>query len=844
MNVAFEGERPRGGWFRRLFRLALFGGLIAIVVGGVGGGIAYVTLSRDIPNFHSIKDYRPKVVSRVYGQEGQLIGELYREKRIFLPYEQIPRQLVQAFLASEDNRFFDHSGIDPMGLLRAAFANVRAGRVVQGGSTVTQQVAKALIIKAEGYKEGSAKKLTRKLKEAILAQRLESNLTKEEILTLYLNHIFLGNQAYGVEAAAHNYFRKTVSELNLAEAALLGGLPQAPSRYSPFRHPKRAKDRREYVLRRMREEGFITEAQLSEAKDTPITVYPAPDVSRDVTPYYTEYVRQKLVEKYGEQKVLEEGLTVTTAVDVERYRMAEDSIYENLRMVDKRQGYRGALMKLKKDEISGFQDAYKKELERMGRAEKLEDGELYIGVINRIDRERDLIYLDIGPHPAVLPLAAMRWARGVDPEKWFESSLLTEIPKTFEVGDVLHVRATTLEAIKKDRYAGAYLKGVPEDRQLRLVALEQEPSLESAIMSVETESGYVLAMLGGYSFDKSEFNRALQSCRQPGSSFKPIVYCAALDLKGWTMATTVIDAPITYDDTNAQKRWKPKNFESKFLGEVTLRTALQNSMNVPAVKVLEAVGVGDAIQYAHKLGITTELPPELGLVLGQGCVTMSDLSEVYRLFSNYGRRTERRFILRVVDRDGKVLEDNTWPRDGWVGMGEKAERAIVELRRPREQVIDRQTGFLITKMMRNVVMGGTGTPAQALGVPVAGKTGTTNDSFDAWFVGFTTDIVTAAWVGYDDYVLPMGKYEQGGRAALPIWLGYMRRAIRGRKTPEFAAPAGIVFVRIDPKTGRRVQAELPGTVVEAFREGTEPQDFVARPGEERPDEFLKVDSGG
>ncbi|MFO0727238.1 MAG: penicillin-binding transpeptidase domain-containing protein, partial [Myxococcota bacterium] len=300
----------------------------------------------------------------------------------------------------------------------------------------------------------------------------------------------------------------------------------------------------------------------------------------------------------------------------------------------------------------------------------------------------------------------------------------------------------------------------------------------------------------------------------------------------------------TYDDTNAQKRWKPKNFESKFLGEVTLRTALQNSMNVPAVKVLEAVGVGDAIQYAHKLGITTELPPELGLVLGQGCVTMSDLSEVYRLFSNYGRRTERRFILRVVDRDGKVLEDNTWPKDAWVGIGEKTERAIAETQKAREQVIDRQTGFLITKMMRNVVQGGTGTPAQALGVPVAGKTGTTNDSFDAWFVGFTTEIVTAAWVGYDDYVLPMGKYEQGGRAALPIWLGYMRRAIRGRKTPEFTPPPGIVFVRIDPKTGRRVQAELPGTVVEAFKEGTEPQDFMARPGEERPDELYKVDSGG
>jgi penicillin-binding protein 1A len=837
--VVFEGQRPRQGFLRGLLRWIAFFACVGAIAGGLFGLGTYVVVSRDVPNFQKLSDYRPKLVTRVYGQEGQLIGEFYREKRIYVPYEKMPKRLIQAFLASEDNGFFDHGGIDYWGIVRAAWANLKAGRVVQGGSTITQQVAKSLIISAEGYKSGSAKKLSRKIKEAILAQRLEARLSKEDILALYLNQIFLGNQAYGVEAAAQNYFRKTIGELNLAELALLGGLPQAPSRYSPFRYPQRARDRRRYVLRRMQEDGFISKEELEEAEATPITVYPAPDVSREVTPFFTEHVRRMLIERFGENRVLDDGLEVWTTVDVERYRFAEDAVYDNLRMVDKRQGYRGAIAHFDdKEGIDRVKKAYEEELKRVGRLEKLEDQELYLALITEIDRERDLIHVEIGPHKAVLPLAAMRWARAVDPEKYFESALLSAIPqKLFKKGDLVQVRATTLERVKKDRYAGGFLKNLPETGQL--VALEQEPNLESALMSIDAQSGYVLSMLGGYSFDRSEFNRATQACRQPGSSFKPIVYCAALDLKAFTLATTVLDAPLTGYDPDAGKAWKPKNFESKFLGEVTLRSALQNSMNIPAVKVLQAVGVQDAIQYAKKLGITTELPPELGLALGQGCVTMSDLIDVYRLFANYGKRTPRRFITRVHDRDGKLISDDSWYADHWMGVDRQVERAIQISAEPMEQVLDQQTGFLITKMMRNVVMGGTGTPAQALGVPVAGKTGTTNDSFDAWFVGFTTELVTAAWVGYDDYVLPMGKYEQGGRAALPIWLGYMKKAIKHKKTPEFKEPPNIVWVRIDPKTGKKAKPDTPGGVIEAFREGTEPQDFVSEAGS---DELGKIDT--
>ncbi len=843
MNATYEGERPKGRPWRLILRWMAFITVIGAVAGGIIGLLAYGHYAKQVPDFETLSDYRPKVVSQVFDQSGQLIGEFYRERRTVLPYEEVPPKLVAAFLASEDDRFFQHSGIDYLGIMRAAFANLRAGRVVQGGSTVTQQVAKSLIISAEGYKSGTAKKLSRKIKEAILARRLEQKLSKQDILTIYLNQIFLGNQAYGVQSAAQNYFRKDVSQLNIAEIALLGGLPQAPSRYSPFRHPKRAKARREYVLRRMLEEKIITQAELDEAKETPIIVYRAPEYSREVTPYFTEQVRRQVTEMYGDQKVLEEGLRIHTTVDVERYRAAEDAAYNNLRMVDKRQGYRGPLARFPTEAARNkFLDKYGKELKALGSYEKLTQEKLYVGLIQKIDRRDNNIYLDIGPHKAILPLATMRWARKVDSQVWFERGLLTKIPNTFKVGDAVLVRPTSLKETKKDRFARGWLRKLPKDRpELTLVALEQEPNLEAALLSEEAESGYVLAMLGGYAFDRSEFNRALQSCRQPGSSFKPIVYASALDLKGWTPATVILDAPLAFNDSTAKKRWKPSNFSSKFLGEVTMRMALQNSMNVPAIRILDAVGLGDAIAYAHKLGIKSELRPELGLALGASCVTMGELVSVYSLFSNYGKRVKRRFITRIEDRDGKVIYDNGYHKDPWAGLSRKIDRAIAWTDQKPERIMDRQTAFLITKLMRNVVNGGTGTPAQRVGSPVAGKTGTTNDSFDAWFVGFTTKITTAVWVGYDNYEMPMGRYEQGGRAALPLWVSYMKKAIKA-KTKEFAPPPGITFVRIDPKTGRRARPDTIGSVREAFKAGTEPSQFAAKAGEVSSDEAFMYDN--
>ncbi|MEM1024332.1 MAG: PBP1A family penicillin-binding protein [Myxococcota bacterium] len=815
--------------------ILLVGGAVGFAV-GVG---AYARFSEDLPEFRSLDEYRPPLASRIFGADGQVVGEVFRERREVVPYSGIPPRLVQALVASEDARFFEHSGIDYFGIVRAAFANFRAGRVVQGGSTITQQVAKSLLVSQEGYAAGTARKISRKVREAILARRLERRLSKGQILELYLNQVFLGNQAYGVQAAAQNYFRKPVARLNLAEMALLAGLPQAPSRYSPFLHPKEARSRRAYVLRRMVEERYIEEAELVQAEATPIEVFKAPNYSRKVTPFFTEHVRRRIQSRFGE-RLLEDGLKVYTSVDPERDTDASRAVYEKLRLVDKRQGFRGPLLRLPDpDARDQFLARYVQELEAQEREGTLEMDELYVAVVTAIDRKRDRLLVRVGNQPAILPLAAMRWARAVDPQVRYDAGLLERIPTSFAVGDVLQVRRTSRKALRKDAVARPFLRGLKEDDVL--VQLEQEPNLEAALLSQQTETGYVQAMIGGYAFQRSEFNRALQACRQPGSSFKPIVYSAGLALADLNPSSIILDAPLAFNDAAAGNRWKPNNFAGKFLGEVTLRTALKNSMNVPSIRVLDKVGVGEAIRWAQRLGIESELRPELGLALGASCVKMAELVGVYASFAQGGVQAKRRFVTRIEDRDGQVIFDDGAPQDPWAPLGLKLERALRWTDERPTRVMDERVAFIITKMMRNVVEEGTGTAAKRIGVPVAGKTGTTNDSFDAWFSGFTPDLVTSVWVGFDDYVLPMGRYEQGGRAALPIWVAYMKKAIKARDD-DFQAPPGVVFVTIDRETGKRAQPGQPGSVLEAFREGNAPLEFAAKEGEAEPDAFFMLDN--
>ena len=876
MRATYIGEQPLGSAFARILRVILFLAAVGLTGAFVVLLTTYVIFSRNLPEVRSIDDYRPPVVSQVFDQSGQLIGEFFRERRILVDYDMIPPKLVAAFLSSEDDRFFDHDGIDVYGILRAAITNFRAGRVVQGGSTVTQQVAKSFLINQQGYKQGTARNITRKLQEAILAERLEKYLTKQEIISIYLNEVFLGNQSYGIQSAAQNYFRKNVWDLNVAEIALLAGLPQAPSRYSPFLNPERAKRRRVYVLRRMKEEGIITQAELEQAEATAIKVYPARSFSREVTPYFTEEVRRRVIEmeslltedekpkadalsdkEYQKalseaiwEKVLTAGYKIYTTVDAERYRAAEDAAYTKLRLVDKRQGYRADLAHLEtEEEKDDFFKAYAQELKTINRYEELQDGELYVGVVTKVSQSKQVIYLKIGPHSAVLPLAAMRWARKVNPVRRFDSALLSKIPSSskakeepnFVPNDVLLVRKISIEQLENEPLVSK--SGLKSIKKLKLkptthiVVLEQEPNLETALLSVHNPSGYVLAMLGGYSFDRSEFNRALQSCRQPGSSFKPIIYSAGLEIKGMTPAHVLLDAAITFYNAEAKHKWNPNNFGSRFEGEVTLRRALRNSMNVPAIKILRQVGLENAINWARSLGLTTELRPELGLVLGSSCVKMDELTNAYRTFANGGAKSDIKFITRIENRNGAVVYDDGWAADPWSTKTTQIARAYAQTKEAPERVMSEQNAYVMTKLMRNVVEDGTGTEAKELGMPVAGKTGTTNDSFDAWFVGFTENIATAVWVGFDDYQQPMGSYEQGGRAALPIWVDYMKKASK-IVTKEFSKPEGIVSVVIDEKTGKLAKPGSSSTAVqEDFVKGTEPKEYGSKTEEPSIDDY-------
>ncbi|MGC3999690.1 MAG: PBP1A family penicillin-binding protein [Anaeromyxobacter sp.] len=818
-RVVLQGLPPRRP-LRRLLRWSLFL-LLALVNAGLVAVIAgYVYFSRNLPEIPRLTDYRPPIITETISADGQLAGEFFTERRKVVPYERIPRQLIQAFIASEDQHFFEHGGIDLLGTARAAVNTYVLRRKVQGGSTITQQTAKALLISAEGFEQGTRKSLSRKLRELILARRLESAFTKEQILWLYLNGVYLGHHSYGVQAAAENYYRKNVEDLTLEEAALIAGLPQAPSRYSPFTRPEAAKERRRYVLRRMEEERFVTHDERTAAAEAEVKVFGVDDVFRETAPFYVETVRRQIVERYGNERLLQDGLRVEMAMDLEKQRAAQAAMLRGLQEVDHRQGWYGPAA-----QVSGAEE--KALLERLARVwprGSLEVGAYAVGVVTRVDDKAGEVAVRVGEEQGLLPISGMRWARKPNPEVRYDGAFVTRPSSALRAGDVIVVRRVErkeLQAREKDLAIGK-AKEVPEAPLL--LSLEQDPKLQGALVSVDPWTSYVPAMVGGYDFEASEFNRAFQACRQPGSAFKPVVYSAAVEKLDFTPATLITDAPLVYRDDSSS--WKPENYGQDFKGDVTMRTALINSMNIPAVQtyqtlVNKAGGLQVLADWARTLGISTPVKLELGSALGSSCVLPWELVNVYALFARYGEKRPSTFVKRVLDRDGNVLEDHADYRDAWVGLSARLAAGHAEVTRPREQVMDPRTAYILVHLMREVATVGTGARAAALGKPAAGKTGTTNDSFDTWFVGFTHDLATGVWLGYDVNETPLGRYETGGHAALPIWLDYMSVALKQRDQPEFAPPAGIVEVGIDPETGK---AAAPGAkaVQEPFKAGTEP----------------------
>ena len=799
-DILRQRARPKKRRFLRTFMLWSFLlGFIFALLGAMAGIGVYFYLSNNLPQISSLTEYHPPIITTVYSDDGRKIAEFFEERRIIQPLDQIPQELINAFIAAEDSRFYKHKGIDFYSIIRAFFKNLEAGTIVQGGSTITQQVTKSFLLTPE-------KSYTRKLKEAILAYRIDKAFNKTEILYLYLNQIYLGHGAYGVEAAAENYFGKSAQDLNLAECAILAGLPQAPSKHSPFRYPERAKQRQIYVLNRMVDEGFITNIEATEAINTPVEIKPRRNWYIEEIPYYTEQVRRYVEEKYGRDMLYNQGLKIYTAANIEMQKIAEEEVEKGLYELDKRQGYRGPEKHLTPEEIEAFSKTVQSGLED----HPLEVGQTLKGVVIKVDDSQKIVTVRTGNALGHITIEDMEWARKPDPEvAYFETKV--KLPsEALRIGDVILVK----------------VKAKIKDADSWQLALEQEPVAQAALLCLEAETGFVKVIVGGRDFRDSQFNRAFQSRRQPGSAFKPIIYAAALDKqfdepdKFFTPASVIIDSPIVFEDEERDFTWKPRNYKERFFGPTLMRDALAKSRNVVTIKILQDIGVEYAIEYAKKLGITSELSKNLSIALGSSGVSLLELTKAYSVFANQGYLIEPVFIVKIEDRDGNVLE---------------------EMAPERIKVIEKTTAYLMTHMLEGVVKYGTAWRLKALNRPVAGKTGTTNNLFDAWFLGYSPQYITGTWVGFDNEA-PLGKSETGSRAASPIWLGFMQRILADKPLKVFEVPEGVVFTKIDAETGLLPIPESKETAFVCFKEGTEPTEYSKRPGEiADTGEFFKKD---
>jgi len=761
--------------FKWLFIFAVFTGVLSCA--GIAG--LYYYLTQDLPKINTLKDYRPDTVTSVFSDDGRKIGEFYKERRIVIPLSQMPAELIAAFVSAEDSRFREHPGIDMVSIVRAFIKNFKAGTIVQGGSTITQQVTKSFLLTPERtYK--------RKLKEAILAYRIEKKFTKDEILYLYLNQIYLGHGAYGVESASENYFGKHVKDLNLAECSMLAGLPQAPSRYSPFRFPKRAKQRQIYVLNRMKEEGHITNLEVTEAIDLKLDIKSRKNWFIERVPCYTEHVRRYVKKNYGENAIYTQGLQIHTAVNIELQKIGRDAVNKGLIELDRRTGYRGPLKNIPALQIEDFCAEIS---EKIGN-QLLEKGESYQGVVLNIDDENSLTTVRVGDFTGVIKLEAMTWARKPDPEIAYYETKITKPSQVFKPGDIIEVKL---------------LNDIVEEKELEF-SLEQEPVVQSALLSIETETGHVKTMIGGRDYRDSQFNRAYQSRRQPGSAFKPVIYAAALD-KGYTAASVILDSPVVYEDTERDFIWKPHNYKEKFFGPTLFREAMVKSRNIVTIKILQDIGIDYAIDYAGRLGIISNMNRDLSIALGSSGLSLLEIVNAYSVFSNLGYFIEPVFITKIYDRDGNLLETS---------------KLI------RKKVIDMSTAYIMTNILESVVQSGTGWRIKALKRPVAGKTGTTNDLFDAWFLGYTPRYTTGVWVGLDQEA-PLGNQkqvqEQQARSGLILW----QNILEGKPAKTFNVPEGIVFAKIDAKTGLLPIKESEKTIFECFKEGTVPTEHTPKP---------------
>jgi len=755
-------------WSRRFKRKMLWTLVLLPAAAVLCAALAFWFYSRELPGFRNITDYKPPLVTTVLARDGRVLGYFYKEKRFLVRLQDMPAHLPKAFLAAEDSGFYKHEGIDPWAIFRASLMNIKAGGIRQGGSTITQQVVKRLLLSPE-------KSFERKIKEAVLSYRLEQYLTKDEILTIYLNQIFLGAKAYGVEAAAREYFGKHVRDLTLAESAILAGLPQAPSRYNPYSDPEAAKTRQKYVLEQMLSQGWITKAQHDQALAQKLVYKSMEDHSWKIGAYYLEEVRRLLLDKYGEDEVYQGGLTVETACEIPHQIAADNAMRRGLADIAKRKGWEGPAGRLKPEEYARFLDE--------GRGgDALKPGAWVRALV--VDTAKDKASVRFGQNSGEIPANTTTWCRnakkGVSP---------ADAPVPGDPSRILRKGDLVWTTVKENKGGGKFV-----------LALEREPGPEGALVSLMPETGEVVALAGGFSFEKSQFNRATQARRQPGSSFKPIVYSAALD-NGFTPASVIMDAPIVFANVEAGTIWRPENYEDIFYGPTLLSTALAKSRNLVTIRVAQKIGVRNVIERARALGIESELPENLSIALGSSAVTLMNLCQAYTAFARGGSYVKPRLVLSVKSAWGETL---------FTSQPEYVE------------AVSPQNAFLMVSMLKEVINVGTGGAAKVLGRPLAGKTGTTNNEQDAWFVGFTPHLLSGVYVGYDQ-LQSMGRENSGAHAALPIWLEY-RKAIEDRYPPDdFPPPEGIVWARVENSqaVGSKGQP-APESYFLPFMEGTQP----------------------
>jgi penicillin-binding protein 1A len=787
-------------------RLVLYAFLFSFFMLLISGALLFLYYSTHLPDYALLKERDLNAHSIVYSEDDEIIGKFLMDNRIPVTYERLPKPLIQAFVAAEDAEFFEHGGIDYKGITRAMMKNLLAGRIVQGGSTITQQVTKTFFLTPK-------KTFLRKLKEAAYAFGLERNLKKEEILALYLNNIYLGNGAYGIEAAAESYFNKRIEQLNLAEMAMLAGLVKAPSRYSPINNLARAKERQAYVLTRMAELNFISQDQKERTLRTPLRIQSRENAYFSKAPYFTESIRQYVERKYGKEKLYREGLRIYTALDLSFQRHAQRAVEAGLRELDKRQGFRGPIRTLSNEELKSLAKKRRSPL-----APLPTDGIFEAVILTREDSRKSYTVW-VEDRKAMLPFAEVVWALHMKPTATFKPVKVKDPSELLKPGQVVHVR----------------VKELPKKDQALVVTLDQEPLAQAALVCLDPKTGYIKAMVGGRDFSESQFNRALYSRRQPGSAFKPVIYAAALE-KGYTPSSILMDSPVEYSDHDGGHYWAPKNYDKNFMGPITFRNALAHSRNVATVKILEEIGVGFALKFMKRLGIESPIKRDLSVALGSSGVSMLELTSVFGVFANGGERVKPIFIKKVVTMKGEVLEEN-FPyveleetEDEKKEDDEAAPESPLPSSSPKEKVISPQNAFIMTHLLQGVVEHGTGQRAKALGRPAAGKTGTSSDYGDAWFIGYTPSLLASVWVGFDDKT-SLGKDETGARAALPIWISFMDHALRDTPAEPFRVPEGITMMQVNVETGLAPDGSPQETILEAFVDGTQP--FIKKgPGTE------------